>query len=107
MQSERKVPVTGGVGRTEEIATDRKMFWGKPLLQVRSLGAGDGIRTRDINLGKVALYQLSYSRSTLQITFSNEIVAKSIHVTVTPWFSGLGSRTTGQRRPHEEGFAGT
>ena len=25
-------------------------------------GAGDGIRTRDINLGKVALYQLSYSR---------------------------------------------
>ncbi len=27
-------------------------------------GAGDGIRTRDINLGKVALYQLSYSRMT-------------------------------------------
>ena len=26
-------------------------------------GAGDGIRTRDINLGKVALYQLSYSRT--------------------------------------------
>ena len=29
-----------------------------------SNGAGDGIRTRDIDLGKVALYQLSYSRST-------------------------------------------
>src|SRR5260370_116874 len=28
-----------------------------------SNGAGDGIRTRDIDLGKVALYQLSYSRS--------------------------------------------
>ena len=28
-------------------------------------GAGDGIRTRDINLGKVALYQLSYSRASL------------------------------------------
>ncbi len=28
----------------------------------RRIGAGDGIRTRDINLGKVALYQLSYSR---------------------------------------------
>ncbi len=28
----------------------------------RGRGAGDGIRTRDINLGKVALYQLSYSR---------------------------------------------
>jgi hypothetical protein len=27
------------------------------------LGAGDESRTRDLNLGKVALYQLSYSRS--------------------------------------------
>ena len=27
------------------------------------IGAGDGIRTRDIDLGKVALYQLSYSRA--------------------------------------------
>ena len=26
------------------------------------VGAGDRIRTGDINLGKVALYQLSYSR---------------------------------------------
>jgi hypothetical protein len=26
-------------------------------------GAGNGIRTRDLDLGKVALYQLSYSRS--------------------------------------------
>ncbi len=25
-------------------------------------GAGNGIRTRDPNLGKVVLYQLSYSR---------------------------------------------
>jgi hypothetical protein len=30
---------------------------------MRRVGAGDGIRTRDIDLGKVALYQLSYSRS--------------------------------------------
>lgn len=29
----------------------------------RKNGAGNGIRTRDLNLGKVALYQLSYSRS--------------------------------------------
>ena len=29
-------------------------------------GAGDGIRTRDIDLGKVALYQLSYSRNVLE-----------------------------------------
>ncbi len=26
-------------------------------------GAGDGIRTRDIQLGKLTLYQLSYSRA--------------------------------------------
>ena len=39
-----------------------------PGMDVRFLGkdgAGDGIRTRDIDLGKVALYQLSYSRETL------------------------------------------
>ena len=27
-----------------------------------TVGAEDGIRTRDLNLGKVALYQLSYFR---------------------------------------------
>ena len=27
-----------------------------------SVGAGDGVRTRDIDLGRVALFQLSYSR---------------------------------------------
>ncbi len=32
-------------------------------LTFREDGAGDGIRTRGIDLGKVALYQLSYSRS--------------------------------------------
>jgi hypothetical protein len=29
-------------------------------------GAGDEIRTRDIHLGRVTLYQLSYSRRSLQ-----------------------------------------
>ena len=29
---------------------------------VRKYGAGGGIRTRDPNLGKVVLYQLSYTR---------------------------------------------
>ena len=28
-------------------------------------GAGNEVRTRDLNLGKVALYQLSYSRNIL------------------------------------------
>ncbi|CAN0619375.1 conserved protein of unknown function [Burkholderia multivorans] len=31
-------------------------------------GAGDESRTRDLNLGKVALYQLSYSRIVLLYT---------------------------------------
>ena len=30
--------------------------------QPNRFGAEDGIRTRDLNLGKVALYQLSYFR---------------------------------------------
>ena len=29
---------------------------------MEEIGAGDESRTRDLNLGKVALYQLSYSR---------------------------------------------
>ena len=37
---------------------------------VAFLGAGDGIRTRDIDLGKVALYQLSYSRAPQASPFS-------------------------------------
>jgi len=34
----------------------------------RVFGAGDEVRTHDINLGKVALYQLSYARI---VVFSN------------------------------------
>jgi hypothetical protein len=29
-------------------------------------GAGGGTRTRDLNLGKVALYQLSYTRALIE-----------------------------------------
>jgi hypothetical protein len=32
------------------------------LLSLEKSGAGNESRTRDLNLGKVALYQLSYSR---------------------------------------------
>ena len=31
--------------------------------EIRDFGAGNGTRTRDIKLGKLALYQLSYARS--------------------------------------------
>ena len=36
-------------------------------------GAGDGIRTRDPNLGKVVLYQLSYTRNSLTEKMYQEI----------------------------------
>jgi hypothetical protein len=44
-----------------------------PMAYFRFFGAGDGIRTRDIDLGKVALYQLSYSRTPWASPFSPAI----------------------------------
>src|ERR1700688_4244166 len=37
------------------------------------VGAGDEARTRDLNLGKVALYQLSYSRMVLHCAASHRL----------------------------------
>jgi hypothetical protein len=34
-----------------------------------NFGAGDEVRTRDLDLGKVALYQLSYSRRRFRTIF--------------------------------------
>ena len=31
--------------------------------RVHLIGAGDGVRTRDLKLGKLVLYQLSYTRA--------------------------------------------
>ena len=39
------------------------------------IGAGNEARTRDLNLGKVALYQLSYSRKKLSVHYRS-LVAK-------------------------------
>ena len=36
-------------------------------------GAGDEIRTRDLNLGKVSLYQLSHSRMPLDLIYHAKI----------------------------------
>ena len=36
-------------------------------------GAGDGIRTRDPNLGKVVLYQLSYTRNASIFTLEDAL----------------------------------
>ena len=50
------------------------------------LGAGDGIRTRDIDLGKVALYQLSYSRpnGNLILARKHSLCQMELHVSLNP-----------------------
>ena len=40
-------------------------------------GAGNEARTRDLNLGKVALYQLSYSRRSLHFDYFADVLASS------------------------------
>ena len=37
-------------------------------LELKNNGAGNRVRTGDLNLGKVALYQLSYSRISLRVS---------------------------------------
>ncbi len=44
-------------------------------------GAGNGTRTRDINLGKVALYQLSYSRFFVIVAKTPKIVKRKPRTT--------------------------
>jgi hypothetical protein len=39
-----------------------------------NIGAGNEARTRDLNLGKVALYQLSYSRVTANYTSKHRLL---------------------------------
>ena len=41
-------------------------------MQQKENGAGNEVRTRDLNLGKVALYQLSYSRIQVEGNFTLE-----------------------------------
>src|SRR6266571_29116 len=49
---------------TEKRSSDDLRAWAVP----RDSGAGDESRTRDLNLGKVTLYQLSYSRGRRNLT---------------------------------------
>lgn len=52
---------------TKRRPNDRNLGFGKGE---KETGAGDESRTRDLNLGKVALYQLSYSRSEEDANFT-------------------------------------
>ena len=67
--SDKKTPPPGGIGgggatlkRKCIYRNVRRDYRMPPCPGVTRDRAGNGIRTRDINLGKVALYQLSYSR---------------------------------------------
>src|SRR5690606_12167788 len=70
--------------------------WRRP----RSLaaGAGDGIRTRDIQLGKLTLYRLSYSRtqrSARSRSGSRTLLLPGPAARPSDWWAGLDSN---QRR---------
>src|SRR5687768_2541618 len=47
------------------------------LLPLTVLRAGDGTRTRDIKLGRLALYQLSYSRVTAELRIADNRLIKN------------------------------
>ena len=51
---------------------------GKPEKLSRKFGAGNEVRTRDLNLGKVALYQLSYSRVANEYSTGSVFVVKGM-----------------------------
>jgi len=48
-------------------------LWVQCLFALRKIGAANGVRTRDLDLGKVALYQLSYSRKKLTVDLDNQV----------------------------------
>ena len=57
------------VGVSEHLSVSEALRCGGSLpaaqlrIEMKRNGAGDGIRTRDLHLGKVPLYQLSHSRN--------------------------------------------
>jgi hypothetical protein len=54
-------PVIASNSLTKKGSLGFPSVW-KTLVLLPASGAGNEARTRDLNLGKVALYQLSYSR---------------------------------------------
>lgn len=52
-------------------------------------GAGEGIRTLDINLGKVALYQLSYTRIESELGHCRDFMISAIQKLLFHFFTFL------------------
>lgn len=62
-------------GRSDQICE----FMHCDAIRAFELRAGDGVRTRDIQLGKLALYQLSYSREgDLEVPRCNNLAQKFV-----------------------------
>ncbi len=81
------------------------MFFRVSAQQTGKSGAGDESRTRDLNLGKVALYQLSYSRIFLPFfckrreynDFLENCTRQEIEVGFLPAVIGVPTRDAGSR----------
>ena len=58
---------------------------GKLLLPVSGFGAGKESRTLDLNLGKVALYQLSYARAVLRSCYGAPTGSRTPLSTLKEW----------------------
>src|ERR1041385_4760777 len=69
---------------------DRAALAPPPADGTRGNGAGDGIRTQNIRLGRLALYQLSYSRANRIVAEGN---ARTSTVVTSPGLSP-GCRVT-------------
>ncbi len=57
-------------------------------------GAGDGDRTRDLELGKLRLYQLSYARPEEEAILSDQRAAGARHFFLIASFVADGSTNT-------------
>jgi hypothetical protein len=72
-----------GDPKSDQIRIDRLLTPPRSHLPHPSFRAGNGTRTRDPNLGKVVLYQLSYSRDASKQLISHTVPATSAFCRVT------------------------
>ena len=84
----------GGIAQRKKTARRRKLR-GRALALPRDSGAGKESRTPDLNLGKVALYQLSYSRVGQRQIIAHRIVVSKLEASHVVEIHGLDVRLAG------------
>lgn len=67
----------------------RTQIESKPLAS-ETTGAGDGVRTRDLKLGKLVLYQLSYTRMNHRSDLSSSEFKRCAGLRQAPLLPGQG-----------------